>query len=98
VTVVGAPWTTATAAVGALTQMGFARGPASLASSTAQASGEIQLVTPVLILNNLGAATTIPAFATLTLHFVPEPTTLALLGGGIAFLAGAGHARRHAMR
>jgi hypothetical protein len=86
-TVIGAPWTTGTAAIGTITRMGFARGPASLASSTAQASGVVQLVTPIFISTNIGAFDIVPGFATLTLHFVPEPATFALLAAGIAGLA-----------
>jgi hypothetical protein len=84
VTVIGAPWTTGTAVVGTETAMGYARGAAGNASSTAAASGEIQLVTPVRILTNLSAdLSTIAGFGVLTLHFVPEPSTLVLLAGGL---------------
>ena len=82
-TVSGAPWTTATAVVGTLTQMGFRHGPASLTSSTAQASGSIRLVTPIFVSTTL---ITTAAFGVLDLHFVPEPSTLLLLGSGIAGL------------
>lgn len=92
-TVFGAPWTTGTAAIGTVTRNGFAFGPASAAGSTAQAGGRLQLVTPIAITTNIGASAVIPAFATLTLHFVPEPATLVLLAGGVAALAVAG-ARR----
>jgi hypothetical protein len=86
-TVIGAPWTTGTAAIGTITRMGFAHGPESLASSTAQTSGVVQLVTPIFISTNLGASSVLPGFATLTLHFVPEPGTLALLAAGILAFA-----------
>lgn len=87
-TVVGAPWTTGTAEVGTATIMGFAYGPESQASSTARASGVIQLVTPILVATNLpGDLALVPAFGVLTLHFVPEPTTLALVSAGLALLA-----------
>jgi hypothetical protein len=86
-TVVGAPWTVGTARVGTATAMGFAYGPGSQASSTARASGAIQLVTPIRIMTNLGGFAVVPAFGVLTLHFVPEPTTLALLAAGLALLA-----------
>jgi hypothetical protein len=88
VTVVGAPWTTGTASVGTATAVGYARGPNGQTSSTAQPSGEIQLVTPIRIYTNLSSATgAITAFAVLNLHFVPEPTTLVLLGAGLVATA-----------
>jgi hypothetical protein len=87
VTIAGAPWTTGTAAVGTLTLMGFAHGPASGTSSTAQASGAVRLVTPILISTSSGAVPVIPSFGELTLHFVPEPATLVLVGAGIGALA-----------
>jgi len=94
VTVIGAPWTTGTAVVGTATAMGFARGPLQ-SSSTAQASGEIQLVTPIRIMTNLSAdAAELPGFGVLTLHFVPEPTTIALVGGGLLATAVAGRRTR----
>jgi hypothetical protein len=97
-TVFGAPWTTGTVAIGAtslpgLTRMGFAQGPASAPSSTAQPGGVVQLVTPIFVRTNTCCNDPVPAFATLTLHFVPEPTTLVLLGTGAAALAMAGRRR-----
>lgn len=92
-TVFGAPWTTGQAAIGTVTRMGFARGPLSAASSTARLGGELQLVTPIHISTNIGASAVVPIYATMTLRFVPEPTTLVLLGAGVAALAAAG-ARR----
>src|SRR5262249_31966990 len=62
VTAIGAPWTVGTAAVGSLTQMGFAHGPASLTSSTAAASGAIQIVTPIFVSTNIASAAVIPFF------------------------------------
>ena len=50
-------------------------------------------VTPIRIRTNSGVDDPVPGFMTLTLHFVPEPTTLVLLGTGIAALAMAGQRR-----
>jgi hypothetical protein len=94
-TVIGAPWTTGTAAVGSITRMGFAHGPASGTSSTAAASGTIQLVTPIFISTSAAFNPIFPSFATLTLHFIPEPSTLLLSASAVALLAlGARRARR----
>ena len=94
-TVIGAPWTTGTAAIGtAFTAMGFVHGPASNgASSAANGSGAVQLVTPIFVSTNIGASAIVPGFGILKLHFVPEPGTLMLLGSGIAGLVAFGRSR-----
>jgi hypothetical protein len=89
-TVIGAPWTVSTAAVGAATAMGFRHGPASATSSTALESGVIQLVTPIFVSTNIGAQPVLPVFGILTLHFVPEPGTLLLISAGLAAMGVAG--------
>jgi hypothetical protein len=94
VTVIGAPWTEGTAAVGTITQMGFVHGPATGTSTTAGPSGVVRLVTPIFVSTNIPASSVVPAFGLLTLHFVPEPGTLVLLGSGIAGLVMFGRSRR----
>ena len=74
---------------------GFAHGPASLTSSTAQPSGALQLVTVSKVYTSLtGAFPEFPVTGVLTLHFVPEPGTLALLASGVAVLALYGRRQR----
>jgi hypothetical protein len=92
-TVAGAPWTSGTAAAGTLSAMGFAHGPASLPSSTAQNSGIVRLVTPIFISTSLASAAVVPAFGFLTLRFVPEPGTILLVGAGIIGLVAFGRRR-----
>src|SRR5262249_58231827 len=90
----GAAWTVGTASVGTATRMGFQHGPASLTSSTAAASGQVQLVTPIFISTSQRQFPEIAAFGILDLHFVPEPGTLLLLAGGIAGLVLVGRTER----
>ncbi|MDJ0868910.1 MAG: PEP-CTERM sorting domain-containing protein [Myxococcota bacterium] len=92
ISVIGGAWTTGTITPTAFgfplsTRQGFAHGPASATSSAAQPSGLIQLVAPAQLDANLGADYPVPIFATLTLHFVPEPGTALLLGAGVVGLA-----------
>jgi len=79
------------------TAMGFAHGPSSNTSSTANPSGVVQLITPMQVVTNLtnGSNQKIALFGFLTLHFVPEPGMLLLLGSGVAGLVLLG---RHRMR
>jgi len=73
---------------------GFAHGPASLTSSTAQPSGILQLVTVSKVYTSLtGAFPEMPVIGFLDLHFVPEPGTLLLLGLGVVGLAAVGRRR-----
>ena len=67
-TVRGAPWTTGTVQVGAVSAHGSARGPAALASSTAQLGGSLNLVTPIFISSNIGAVPILPSFAHVQLN------------------------------
>jgi hypothetical protein len=78
---------------------GARHGPASLTSSTALASGSLQLVTPaVLSVSQSGGdpVTLVEIESVLTLHFVPEPATGLLLGLAVSLLAAIG--RRQARR
>jgi hypothetical protein len=90
VTVIGAPWTTGTAAVGTVTAMGGV----SPLSNTGAPSGAVTLVTPIFISTNIPSSAVVPGFGILNLHFVPEPGTLVLLGSGIAGLVAFGRSRR----
>jgi hypothetical protein len=51
-------------------------------------------VTPIYISTSISGLEVMPAFATLTLHFVPEPGTLVLFGSGIAGFVLFGRSRR----
>jgi hypothetical protein len=96
VSVTGAPWTSGTVFAYPLflTRMGFVHGPASGgASSAANASGVVQLVTPIRIETNIAADNILPAFATLNLQFVPEPATLLLASLGALGLGVLGRRR-----
>jgi hypothetical protein len=73
---------------------GFAHGPASLTSSTALSSAVIQLVTVTKVFTSITSGfPEFPVIGVLTLHFVPEPGTLLLLGTGVAVLAVVGRRR-----
>lgn len=85
-TIVGAPWTTGTAAVGTITQMGSLTYPGGVGPA-------LTLVTPIFISSNLSGSSLVPAFGILSLHFIPEPGTLALLGVPLAALAALARSR-----
>ncbi len=75
--------------------MGFAHGPASATqSTTAQPGGVLSLVTPVFISTPFLSIPIVEAFSRMTLHFVPEPSTLLLLGSGIVALLALGRRLR----
>jgi hypothetical protein len=86
----GNPWTggvaqTPTRLGGSTSIQGFAHGPASGTSSTAQVSGVVQLVTPSRVNSGL-TGTSVPVLTALRLHFVPEPGELLMLGSGVTGL------------
>jgi hypothetical protein len=74
---------------------GFANGPASALSTTAQPSGVVQLVSPSQVVTNLpnGSNAKVASGVILLTHFIPEPGLLLLLGSGIAGLALLGRSR-----
>ena len=103
-----APWTvhtavaidqtddnTGAAAFHNVTRMGFAHGPGSGTTSTAQPSGVLQIVTPNQVRTNLtlGSNVKVGILGELLIHFIPEPGLLLLLGSGIAGLVLLGHRR-----
>lgn len=97
VTVTGAAWTTGIAAFTPnpnMTTHGSASGPGSAASSTAQASGHLRLVSPVFISTNIPASAVVPSFAAFDITFAPEPGQIALLASAVGTLFALGQARR----
>jgi hypothetical protein len=77
--------------LGTVTAMGALQGVPSTVmgtgfdNRTAGGIGTLQLVSPASI--GLGAAGSLATLATLSITFVPEPTTMVLLGAGLAALA-----------
>lgn len=90
VTVVGAPWTTGTVAIGTYTAMGGVAPQ----SNTARAAGNVALVTPVFVSTNIPDLSILPVFGRFSITFLPEPTTALLLGAGTAGLAAFARSRR----
>ncbi|RIL07941.1 MAG: hypothetical protein DCC71_01040 [Proteobacteria bacterium] len=82
-TVAGAPWTTGTALAGTQTRMGGV-------ATTASGMQTLTLVTPIVVRTPLTGLDPTLGFGVLTLHLVPEPGTLALLGAGVALLVALG--------
>lgn len=101
--VLGSPWTLGQASAlgqtsnGATTTFyatGFAHGPASLTSSTAERSGVVQLVTPIQMrMRVFGPVIAVTSFARLRIRFLPEPGLLLLLGSGAVGLYAVGRRR-----
>jgi hypothetical protein len=78
-----------------VTRAGFAHEPASGTTSTAQPSGVVQLISPMQTVTNLtsGSNAKLSLFSTLTVHFIPEPGMLLLIGSGVAGLVMLGRSR-----
>jgi hypothetical protein len=77
------------------TYKGWAHAPASTTSSTAQASGVVQLVTPGHITSNipLGSNAKLAGIVVTVMHFIPEPGLFLLLTSGVVGLALLGRRR-----
>ena len=108
ISVEAAPWTvktataidqtddnTGAAAFHNVTKMGFAHGPASGTTSTAQPSGVLQIVTPSQVRTNLtlGTNAKVSVLTQLLIHFIPEPGIFLLIGTGVVGLALIGRSR-----
>lgn len=91
---VGGLWETGQAVVvtstGSVGLTGFAHGPLSGTSSTADPQGVLQLVTPVAVGASVGGGTpsVVPLFGLLEVRLLPEPGAAASLVAGAALLAG----------
>jgi hypothetical protein len=78
-----------------VTYMGFAHGPVSGTTSTADIGGVVQLVSPTQVRTDLpnGSNQKVGAGQTLFIRFIPEPGMLLLIGSGVAGLALLGRRR-----
>jgi hypothetical protein len=78
-----------------LSVAGWVHGAASSNSSTAEPSGVIQMIAPqqVTVSGVTGNSTSATLFARLTLHFIPEPGLLLLIGSGVVGLGLLGRSR-----
>lgn len=96
-TVVGAPWTQGTAAIGAITRKGNAGGVTQMAAGMSTFTNDIELVTPIFVSTNIGASAIVPVFGGLNFMITstaPEPGTIAAIGAAMVTLVGVGLARR----
>ena len=77
------------------TKTGFVHGANSNNTTTGEPSGVIQLIAPqqVTTFGIAGNSTALTLFATLTLHFIPEPGLLLLIGSGVVGLGLLGRSR-----
>ena len=88
-TVIGAPWTTGTVAIGTITHMGGTMPPSPV-------NGDyFSLVTPIFVSTNIGASAVVPVFGVFNFTVsTPEPATVGMAGAAIATLIGIGISRR----
>jgi hypothetical protein len=97
ISIINGPWTlgtvsginqTAAGGIITLSKAGFVHGAASSPSSTATGSGVIQLIAPQQVTTTgvPGNSAVLTLFSTLTLHFIPEPGLLLLIGSGVVGL------------
>jgi hypothetical protein len=104
ISVVGAPYTVKTItafnrtdnqSIATFQENGFAHGPGSATSSTAQTSGVLQIVTAnhTTTVGVPGNSDISGNFSRLLVHFVPEPGLLLLLGSGAVDMALLGRKR-----
>jgi len=105
ISIQGAPWTLGTFSLitqtaggnfKTMTRTGFVHGAASASnSSTATPSGVIQLISPQQVQTQgvPGNSSVVALFSTLTLHFIPEPGLLLLIGSGVVGLGLLGRSR-----
>jgi hypothetical protein len=78
-----------------ITFMGFAHGPNSITTSTADVGGVVQLVSPTQVRTDLplGSNQKVGAGQRMLIRFIPEPGMLLLIGSGVAGLALLGRRR-----
>jgi hypothetical protein len=104
ISVVNQPWTlgtvsgvnqTVSGGFKTISRQGFIHGPASTTSSTATGSGVVQLIAPqqVTTAGISGNSQQLTLFAALTVHFIPEPGLLLLIGSGVVGLGLLGRSR-----
>jgi len=104
ISLLNAPWTlgvqsginqTVHGAFITLSKAGFVHGALSANSSTAEPSGLVQLISPTQVITSGVPANSqnLTLFATLTLHFIPEPGLLLLIGSGVVGLGLLGRSR-----
>ena len=104
ISLINGPWTlgsvsgvnqTVSGGFKTVSRAGFIHGPASSTSSTATGSGVVQLIAPQQVTTTgiTGNSSQLTLFAALTIHFIPEPGLLLLIGSGVVGLGLLGRSR-----